>query len=84
MYRMTQPLFLGGLIRYFTPKSSTTYSAASGFAASLVVCTFLNAFISHAYNLSAFHVGMKMRVGLCSLIYRKVRNTKYKERLIFL
>jgi hypothetical protein len=27
---------------------------------------------------------MKIRVGLCSLIYRKVRNTKYKEAVLVL
>jgi len=81
---MTQPLFLGGLIHYFAPNSSISRNTAFGYAACIVACTFLTAFISHAHNLGVYHVGMKIRVGLCSLVYRKVRNIKCKEMLLIL
>ncbi|XP_021935708.1 multidrug resistance-associated protein 4-like isoform X2 [Zootermopsis nevadensis] len=68
---LTQPLFLGGLIRYFAPTDAVTRTAAFGYAACIVGCTFLTAFVCHPHNLGVFHVGMKIRIGLCSLIYRK-------------
>ncbi|KAJ9591424.1 hypothetical protein L9F63_002030, partial [Diploptera punctata] len=69
--QMTQPLFLGGLIRHFTPNSDVSREMAFIYAAAIIVCSTLNVFIMHLYCLSVFHTGMKMRVGLCSLIYRK-------------
>ncbi|XP_069668827.1 probable multidrug resistance-associated protein lethal(2)03659 isoform X2 [Periplaneta americana] len=68
---MPQPIFLGQLIRYFTPNSNITYETAFLYAGCIIVTTALNAFISHGAAMAVYHVGMKIRVGLCSMIYRK-------------
>ncbi|KAJ9591425.1 hypothetical protein L9F63_002031, partial [Diploptera punctata] len=71
VFRLTQPLFLGGLIRYFTPDSDVSMDTAYLYAVCIVICSALNVFVKQAYMLAMFHTGMKMRVGVCSLIYRK-------------
>jgi hypothetical protein len=76
MYRMTRPIFLGGLIQYFGPNGTISHSVAVGYAACIVASTFISVLFYHAHNMSVLHLGMKMRVGLCSLVYRKVRNIK--------
>jgi hypothetical protein len=70
--RMTQPIFLGGLIRYFSPGSSVDRDTAYLYAAGVVVCSLFNIFCKSPIWLAVYHTGMKMRVGTCSLIYRKV------------
>lgn len=77
IYRMTQPIFLGGLIQYFGLNSTISHSVAAGYAACIVASTFISMLFFHAHNMSVLHLGMKMRVGLCSLVYRKVRNIKH-------
>ena len=69
---MTQPMFLGGLIRYFSPGSDMNRDTAYLYAAGVVVCSFFIVLIENPLWLAALHAGMKMRVGTCSLIYRKV------------
>lgn len=69
--RMTQPLFLGGLIRYFSPGSDISHSTAFLYAVSIFVCSFVTVLVKQAYLLAMFHIGMKMRVAVCSLVYRK-------------
>ena len=70
--RLTQPIFLGGLIRYFTKDSNIPYETAVIYASCIIVCSAFNVFIRHPYAMGIFHTGMKIRVGVCSLIYRKV------------
>lgn len=69
---MTQPIFLGGLIRYFSPGSDMNRDTAYLYAAGVVVCSTFIVLIENPVWLAALHTGMKMRVGTCSLIYRKV------------
>jgi hypothetical protein len=71
---MTQPIFLGGLIRYFSPDSGIDRGTAYLYATGIVVCSIFNVLIKNPIWLAAFHMGMKMRVGTCSLIYRKVNS----------
>ncbi|KAL7740941.1 hypothetical protein ACLKA6_014096 [Drosophila palustris] len=68
--RTIQPLFLLKLISYYT-HGSETIDAAYYYAAGVIACSALNVFIMHPYMLGTIHMGMKMRVGLCSMIYRK-------------
>ncbi|ALC40251.1 CG7627, partial [Drosophila busckii] len=68
--RTLQPLCLLKLIAYFTHGTGGVESAYY-YAAGVVACSALNVIIMHPYMLGTMHVGMKMRVGLCSIIYRK-------------
>jgi hypothetical protein len=77
--RMTQPIFLGGLIRYFSPGSSVDRDTAYLYAAGVVVCSLFNIFCKNPIWLALYHTCMKMRVGTCSLIYRKVNLIQKSE-----
>jgi hypothetical protein len=73
--RLSQPLFLGRLVRYFSESnsdSSITLEEAHIYAAGVVLCSGLNIFVIHPYMMGIVHMGMKIRVACCSLIYRKV------------
>ncbi|PSN30830.1 hypothetical protein C0J52_17331 [Blattella germanica] len=68
--RMTQPLALGILIRYFSTDTVTRESAFIA-AAWIVVCSAGVVIIRQPCMLAMFHLGLKIRVAVCSLIYRK-------------
>ncbi|XP_017132505.1 probable multidrug resistance-associated protein lethal(2)03659 [Drosophila elegans] len=68
--RTLQPIFLLKLISYYS-HGSESIEAAYYYAGGVIVCSALNVIIMHPYMLGTMHVGLKMRVGLCSMIYRK-------------
>ncbi|XP_041448153.1 probable multidrug resistance-associated protein lethal(2)03659 isoform X2 [Drosophila obscura] len=68
--RTLQPLFLLKLIAYYS-HGSESIEAAYYYAGGVILCSALNVIIMHPYMLGTMHVGMKMRVGMCSMIYRK-------------
>lgn len=66
--KITQPIFLGLLVsRYSDSDRSSTYY----YAGAVVLCSVLNVLFSHSNMLNQFHCGMKIRVALVSIIYRK-------------
>ncbi|KAF5283714.1 hypothetical protein FQR65_LT13749 [Abscondita terminalis] len=70
--RMTQPLLLGKLISYYTPnESNITKAEAYGYAGGVIGCSLLSVLIVNPYQINVLHIGMKIRVACCSLIYRK-------------
>ncbi|CAG9854876.1 unnamed protein product [Phyllotreta striolata] len=70
--KMSQPLLLGKLIEFYNP-DQTTISSLEGYLYSLciVLSSFLYVLVCHWYHLSLQHLGMKIRIACCSLIYRK-------------
>jgi len=73
--RLSQPLLLGRLVRYFSESSSDstiTLEEAYIYAAGVILCSGLTVFVIHPYMMGIVHMGMKIRVACCSLIYRKV------------
>ncbi|XP_063224182.1 ATP-binding cassette sub-family C member 4-like isoform X2 [Bacillus rossius redtenbacheri] len=72
--RMSQPLALGRLLRYFGPENVggvISKEEAYGCAMGVVACSLINILAMHPFMLAIFHVGMKIRVAACSLLYRK-------------
>lgn len=98
--RITQPIFLGALVRFFTriqdtddsqnnrlepilfpsiinyiretfPNYTNNMFEAYLYATFIIVAISLNVMRVHSMNLNQMHLGMKMRVALGSLIYRK-------------
>ncbi|XP_066477246.1 ATP-binding cassette sub-family C member 4 [Tiliqua scincoides] len=70
--KVIQPIFLGNIIGYFEKVGSPadlTYAYIS--AAALSVCTLLLAITHHLYFYHVQRTGMKLRVAMCHMIYRK-------------
>ncbi|KAK7479006.1 hypothetical protein BaRGS_00029767, partial [Batillaria attramentaria] len=69
--RVVQPLLLGGLIRYFTPNSTTSITEVYLYAMGVSLCAILLAVAHHPYFFGVTRMGMQMRVACCSLMYKK-------------
>ncbi|XP_063700314.1 ATP-binding cassette sub-family C member 4-like [Culicoides brevitarsis] len=69
--RIAQPLVLGRLLLYFKQEPGITSDEALYYTIALVCLNCLNAICVNQYILGAFHNGMKVRVAICSAVYRK-------------
>ncbi|XP_017863871.1 PREDICTED: probable multidrug resistance-associated protein lethal(2)03659 [Drosophila arizonae] len=73
-FRVTQPLCLGGLVAYYSDANnleSDDQTTAYLYAVGVILCSAFNVLFMHPYMLGMFHTGMKVRVAMCSMIYRK-------------
>ncbi|XP_036913453.1 ATP-binding cassette sub-family C member 4 [Sturnira hondurensis] len=72
--RIVQPLFLGKIISYFEnydPTDSAALQEAYIYAAMLSFCTLVLALLHHLYFYHVQCAGMRLRVAMCHMIYRK-------------
>lgn len=70
--RGIQPLCLGYLVEYFAADQTTTSEAQAYWSAfGIVFCAFLPVITFHPFIFQFFQVGIKVRVGLTGLVYRK-------------
>ncbi|KAB0340579.1 hypothetical protein FD754_023012, partial [Muntiacus muntjak] len=72
--RVVQPIFLGKMISYFEnydPSDSAALHEAYGYAAGLSASVLLWAILHHMYFYHIQRVGMRLRVAVCHMIYRK-------------
>nr|XP_045001464.1 ATP-binding cassette sub-family C member 4 [Jaculus jaculus] len=72
--KVVQPLFLGKIISYFEnydPTDSAALHTAYGYATVLAVCTLILAILHHLYFYHVQCAGMRLRVAMCHMIYRK-------------
>ncbi|XP_070538811.1 ATP-binding cassette sub-family C member 4-like [Ptychodera flava] len=66
-----QCFFLQRLIWYFTPNSGITTQYAYLYAAGLTLCVAGVVLLTHPEAFGLAHIGMRIRVACCSLIYKK-------------
>ncbi|XP_033334914.2 ATP-binding cassette sub-family C member 4 isoform X1 [Megalopta genalis] len=66
-----QPLFLGSLLSYYGNNNNITKDEAYLYATGVILCSTFLVFVNHPYMMAILHMGMKMRVACCTLIYRK-------------
>ena len=72
LFKLTQPIFLGGLVAYYSSQSDfSDITEAYLYAGAVVLCSAINVLFTHGYMLSNLTTGMKLRVSACSMIYRK-------------
>ncbi|KAB0340788.1 hypothetical protein FD754_022828, partial [Muntiacus muntjak] len=72
--RVVQPIFLGKMISYvenYDPNDSVALHEAYGYAAGLSACVLVWAVLHHLYFYHIQRVGMRLRVAMCHMIYRK-------------
>ncbi|KAK2578493.1 hypothetical protein KPH14_002054 [Odynerus spinipes] len=69
--RLGTPILLGGLLRYFRKGREESYETALLYAGGICIATAINVITINQAISGAFHVGMKVRVAACSLVYRK-------------
>ncbi|XP_065758084.1 ATP-binding cassette sub-family C member 4-like [Muntiacus reevesi] len=72
--RVVQPIFLGKMISYvenYDPNDSVALHEAYGYAAGLSACVLVWAVLHHLYFYHIQRVGMRLRVAVCHMIYRK-------------
>lgn len=70
--KITQPLSLSKLLAYFQPgQNDVTRNEAFMYAGFIFGASFLTVSGVHTNMLNLQHLGMKMRIACCSLIYRK-------------
>ncbi|CAK9828616.1 Probable multidrug resistance-associated protein lethal(2)03659 [Anthophora retusa] len=69
--RLGTPILLGGLLRYFKKDAQETYETALLYAAGISLATAVNVITLNQAIFGAFHVGAKIRVATCSVVYRK-------------
>lgn len=80
-HRVPQPIYLGQLVSYYAShpvdletgivEATDDINTAYIFAAAIILSSTLNVVFMHPYVLSQLHCGMKLRVAMCSMIYRK-------------
>nr|XP_057907957.1 multidrug resistance-associated protein 4 isoform X1 [Doryrhamphus excisus] len=72
--KVIQPVILGKMIHYFEdydPNDQTALNNSLGYAAGLSICTIGLALLHHLYFFHVQRVGMKIRVAMCHMIYKK-------------
>ncbi|XP_074391722.1 ATP-binding cassette sub-family C member 4 isoform X1 [Zonotrichia albicollis] len=76
--KIIQPIFLGKIINYFEnydASDEASYfqrrNSAYWYAGALSVCTLILAIMHHLYFYHVQRAGMKLRVAMCHMIYRK-------------
>lgn len=78
-FRIIQTLALGELIQHFSlDESERSTIEAYVYATIIAIAVVINLLISHNYFLGLQHIGMKLRISCCSLIYRKSLNLSQK------
>ena len=65
------------MISYVENSNSVTLHEAYGYAAGLSACVLLWAVLHHLCFYHMQHVGMRLRVAVCHMIYRKVSVARY-------
>ncbi|KAJ8350063.1 hypothetical protein SKAU_G00251930, partial [Synaphobranchus kaupii] len=72
--KVIQPVFLGKLIQYFEkydPDDTTALNVAFGYATGIALSSIGLAVIHHLYFYHVQRAGMKIRVAMCHMIYKK-------------
>ena len=78
--RVIQPIFFRKMISYVQNKDPTNSAAlheAYAYAAGLSACVLVWAVLHHLCFYHMQRVGMRLRVAVCHMIYRKVSVTRY-------
>ncbi|KAK3702318.1 hypothetical protein RRG08_008706 [Elysia crispata] len=71
LIQICQPVLVAEFLDYFTPDSSSSRLDAWLYATGIVLSSVVLGLFHHPYLFNTCRLGMKIRVGLCSMIYKK-------------
>lgn len=73
--RLSQPLFIGGLLEFFNSGESTKPDTGHAYAYAffLILNMFVSIVLHQVSQSEMLHIGMAIRVACSSLIFKKVR-----------
>ncbi|XP_068992206.1 probable multidrug resistance-associated protein lethal(2)03659 isoform X2 [Neodiprion pinetum] len=72
--RLGTPILLGGLLSYFKKDSNVMLEEALYYAGGIALASAVNVITLNQAIFGAFHIGGRIRVAVCSLVYRKALN----------
>lgn len=75
MVKVIQPLLLGKILWYienYDPEDKRSLHMAYGYAAAMSLSVFGMAVLQHLYYYCVQRIGMRLRVAICHMIYKKV------------
>ncbi|GAB1599293.1 hypothetical protein Ahia01_000206500, partial [Argonauta hians] len=70
--KVIQPLLLGWLVAYFSPKSEVSTQQAYLYGAGVVTCVLLSCISNHIFFFNVHRMGMQIRIACCSLMFKKL------------
>ncbi|XP_033333867.2 putative multidrug resistance-associated protein lethal(2)03659 [Megalopta genalis] len=70
--RIIQPFLLARLLRYFSGNKKTWTTDMYYYTTAFCLVPFLDGVVTHWALQTLMHVGMKIRIACCTLIYRKI------------
>jgi hypothetical protein len=70
--RISMPYFIGRLVSYFVPDTTTTRLQACLYAGAIVVFAFGVGVIHHPLFFKTTRYGMQLKIALGTLVYKKV------------
>lgn len=79
VFRLTQPLLLGQLLRFFREDPQISNAQALWCAGGILAIIGCNTILMNQIFITAFHSGMQIRVAICSVVYRKVNEFSYLQ-----
>lgn len=71
IFRSTKPLAIGKLVSYFSPGSTVTLQDAYNYAFIITAILIVQPLFNHTYYIRMMENAQRIRIGLCSLVYRK-------------
>ncbi|EDS36162.1 multidrug resistance-associated protein 1 [Culex quinquefasciatus] len=69
--RIAQPILLGRLLLYFRRQTDMTHEEALYYAIGMIAAKAASVILDNQYSVIAFLTGVRSRIAVCSLMYRK-------------
>lgn len=73
--KVIQPLLLGQIIQYFesyNPEDQSSLNLVYAYSTAMSLSTFGLTILQHLYYYHVLRIGMRIRVAMCHMIYKKV------------
>ncbi|XP_063983102.1 ATP-binding cassette sub-family C member 4-like [Diachasmimorpha longicaudata] len=71
LLRLGTPMLIGQLLRYFREDKGISYDETLMYAAGVCLATALYAIAANHWLYQVYHIGGRIRIAVCSLVYRK-------------